>query len=242
LVGEVEVFGEGVGLVPGPGDVFVGAGGHLLAVEGLGGEERKDGVGGSIENGESLGIVGELMRVDKAAVGLVEGVGGDAVVLVELLADGGGEAGDEALDLGLSGLVAGDGVGARESGDPLAEGVAGDVAGHVFGWVEEAGGGVPAAEVFAGGGLAGELAEGLEDAVFVEVEEEGVVLLELDEHGAVEELHFFVVELGERRGGRCGCGRRGECGCVAEDGGAGGEGGAALEEGSTGWSGHWGIL
>ena len=36
LVGEVEVFGEGVGLVPGPGDVFVGAGGHLFAVEGFG--------------------------------------------------------------------------------------------------------------------------------------------------------------------------------------------------------------
>jgi hypothetical protein len=80
------------------------------------------------------------MRVDEAAVGLVEGVGGDAVVFVKLLADGGGEAGDETVDLGLGGLVAGDGVGAGEAGDPLAEGVAGNVAGHVFGWIEEAGG------------------------------------------------------------------------------------------------------
>src|SRR4030088_1982267 len=81
------------------------------------------------------------MRVDKAAVGLVKGIGGDAVVFVELFADGGGEAGDETLDFGLGGLVAGDGVGAREAGDPLAKGVAGDVAGHVFGGGEEAGGG-----------------------------------------------------------------------------------------------------
>ena len=144
------------------------------------------------------------MRVDEAAVGLVEGVGGDAVVFVEFFADGGGEAGDETMNLGLGGFVSGDGVGAREAGDPLAEGVAGDVAGHVFGRVEEGRGRVPAAEVFAGCGQAGELTEGLEDAVFVEIEEEGVVLLELHEHGAVEELHVFVVELCKRCGWHCG--------------------------------------
>jgi hypothetical protein len=61
-----------------------------------------------------------------------------------------------------------------------------------------------------------------------------VVLLELHEHGTVEELHVFVVELGERCGGRGGGGRRGKCGGVAENGGTGGEGCTALEEGSTG--------
>ena len=81
LVGEVEVFGEGVGLVPCPGDVLVWAGGHLGAIEGFGGEERQDGVGGAIESGERLRILGELMCVDEAAVRFVEGVGGDAVVL-----------------------------------------------------------------------------------------------------------------------------------------------------------------
>jgi hypothetical protein len=55
-----------------------------------------------------------------------------------------------------------------------------------FWWVEEAGRRIPAAEVFAGSRLAGELTERLEDAVFVEVEEERVVLLELHEHRAVE--------------------------------------------------------
>ena len=239
LVGEVEVFGKGVGLVPCPGDVFVRAGGHLGAVEGFGGEERQDGVGGAVEDGEGLRILCELMRVDEAAVGLVEGVGGDAVVFVEFFADGGGEAGDETLNLGLGGFVAGDGVGAREAGDPLAEGVAGDVAGHVFGRIEEGRGGVPAAEVFAGGGQAGELTEGLEDAVFVEIEEEGVVLLKLHEHGAVEELHVFVVELGERGGGCGDCGRRGKGVRVAENGGTGSEGCTAFEKSSTVWLRHY---
>src|SRR5258707_436522 len=107
--------------------------------------------------------------------------------------------------------------------------MAGDVAGHVLGWIEEAGERVPAAEVFAWGGLAGELTERLEYAVFVEIEEEGVVLLELYEHGAVEELHVFIVELGKRCGSRRGGGRRGKRVGVAENGGTGGEGCAALE-------------
>ena len=208
----------------------------------MGGQEGEDGVGGVVEGGEGLGIVGELVGVDEAAVGLVEGVGGDAVVFVELFADGGAEGCDETVDLGLGGLVAGDGVGAGEAGEPLAEGVAGDVAGHVFGRVEERRWGVPAAEVFSGGGLAGELTEGLEHAVFVEIEEEGVVLLELDQHRAVEELDVFVVELGQRGGGCCRGGRRGEGVGVAEDGGACGEGCAGLEEGSAGWFGHGWIL
>ena len=132
----------------------------------------------------------------------------------------------------LRGLVAGDGVGAGEAGDVLTEGVAGDVAGHVFAGVEERRGGVPAAHVFAGCGHAGELAEGLEHAVFVEVEEEGVVVAELDEHGAVEELDVGVVELGEG----CGAGGGGELeGWSATGyGGDGGDGGGALEEGSAG--------
>jgi hypothetical protein len=45
--------------------------------------------------------------------------------------------------------------------------------------------------------LTGELAEGLKERVFVEAHEEGVVLLELDKHGPVEELDVFVVELSE---------------------------------------------
>jgi hypothetical protein len=233
LVGEVEVFRKRISLVPGPGDIFVRAGCHLRAIESLRRKERQDGVCGVVEDGEGLWIVGELMRVDEAAVGLVEGVGGDAVVFVKLFADGGGEAGDETMDLGLRRLVAGDGIGARETGDPLAEGVARNIAGHILRWIEEAGGGVPATQVFAGSGLAGELTEGLEDAVLVEVEKESMVLLELHEHGAVEELHVFIVELGEGRGSHCGGSRRGKRACIAENGGAGSECCTALEEGST---------
>jgi len=143
---------------------------HLFAVEGLGREEWQDGVGGLVEGGERLRIVGELMRVDEAAIGFVEGVSGDAVVFVEFFADGRGKAGDETVNLGLGGFVSGDRIGAREAGEPLTEGVAGDVAGHVLGRIEERRGRVPAAEIFAGSGRAGELTERLENAVLVEVE------------------------------------------------------------------------
>ncbi len=173
--------------------------GHLSAVESLGGKKRQDSIRGAIKNCEGLRILSELMRVDEAAVGLVEGIGREAVVRVELLADRGRKTRDETMHLGLRGLVAGNRISAREAGDPLAEGVARNIAGHVLGRVEEARRGVPAAQIFAGRGQAGELTEGLEHAVFVEIEEESVVLLELHEHGAIEKLHVFVVELGERR-------------------------------------------
>ena len=110
---------------------------HLFAVEGFGREKRKNGVGGTIENGESIRVAGKLMSVDEAAVGLVEGVGRDAVVFVELFADGGREPSNEPVDLGLSRLVSCDSVGASEAGEILAKAVARDVAGHVFGRVEE---------------------------------------------------------------------------------------------------------
>ncbi len=64
--------------------------------------------------------------------------------------------------------------------------MAGDVAGHVFGRIEVGGGGVPAAHVFSRSGLAGELAKWLEEAVVVEVQIQGVILLELLEEGAFE--------------------------------------------------------
>ncbi len=143
------------------------------------------------------------------------------------------------MNLGLGGFVARDGVGARQAGDPLTEGVAGDIASHVFRRVEEWRGRVPAAEVFTGCGQAGELTEGLEDAVLVEIEEEGVVLLKLYEHGSVEQLHVFVVELCKRSGGDRGGGAwRGHCVRVAKNGSTGSEGCAAFEKCSTAWRVH----
>ncbi len=69
-----------------------------------------------------------------------------------------------------------------------------------------------------------------------------MVLLELDKHGAVEELDIFVIELGERCGSRRDGGRGSKRGGVAEDRGTGSEGCTALEEGSTVGLGHCEIL
>jgi len=69
-----------------------------------------------------------------------------------------------------------------------------------------------------------------------------VVLLELYEHGAVEELDVFVVELRERGACRCAGGRSDKRVRVAKNGGAGSEGSAAFEETSSGWLRHYGVL
>src|SRR3984885_5973464 len=242
LVSEIEVLRQSVGLVPGPRDVLVGTGSHLFAIQGLRREERQDCVSGPIEDCQSLWIVGELVGIDEAAVGFVEGIGRDAIVAVELLANGGREGRDETLHLRLSWLVAGDGVGARKAGEPLAEGVAGNVPGHILRRIEERRRRIPAAEVFTGSGLAGELAGRLKHAVLVEVEEESMVLLKLHEHPSLEELHIFVVELSKRCRSHSLRGGSGESMHVAENRASGCEGCGALEKGSTGWSGHCGIL
>ena len=84
LVGEIEVFGESVGLVPAEGNVGHGAGLHLVPVEGFGREEGEDDVGGFVEDVESDGVGGELVGVDEAAGDLVGGVGGETVAFVKL--------------------------------------------------------------------------------------------------------------------------------------------------------------
>ncbi len=54
----------------------MGARHHLVAVESLWREIGEHGVGGAVEDGEGVGIAGELVRVDEAAGDLVGGVGG----------------------------------------------------------------------------------------------------------------------------------------------------------------------
>ena len=179
FVGEIKVLGQGVGLVPGIGDVGVRALGHLGAVERLGREPREDGVSGFVEHGESVGIVREMMCVDEAAAGLIEGVGREAVAAIEAGDCGWSKAADEAMNLLLRCLVASYGIGAREAGEILPEGVTWDVAGHVFGRIEVGRRRVPAAHVLARRRLAGELAEGFEETVVVEVQIEIVLVMEL---------------------------------------------------------------
>src|SRR5579871_6917730 len=52
LVGEVEVFRQSIAFIPGEGDVLVGAGCHLIAVESLGRKVGQDGIGGTVEDSE----------------------------------------------------------------------------------------------------------------------------------------------------------------------------------------------
>jgi hypothetical protein len=163
VVSEEEIFGEGVALVPGPGNVGVGAGGHFGTGEGLGRKEGEDDVGRVSEDFEGVGIVRELVSVDEAAGGFVGGVSGEGIVAPEIRRDGLGVSADKAGDFGLRRLVAGGGIGAGESRHVLAEGVTGDVAGHIAGRIEIFRPGVPAAHGLAGGGESGFLAKGLEE-------------------------------------------------------------------------------
>ena len=55
------------------------------------------------------------------------------------------------------------------------------------------------------------MAEGLEKAVFVEVEKEVVVVAELLKHGAIEKLHLVVFEQRQRRVRCSGCNRCRKC-------------------------------
>ena len=110
----------------------------------------------------------------------------------------------------------------------LAEAVAGGetvVAGLVD--VGQGGPAVPAAHFGTGGGEAGALAEGLEQAVFVQGCVGGVVGAELVEERAFEEFDVAVVELGE--GLRSGFG---EEGAGAGEGGSS-EGGGGFHEGTA---------
>src|SRR5579863_9975868 len=75
--------------------------------------------------------------------------------------------------------------------------MAGDEAVEVVAFQAEAGKVVPASHVFSWGGQAGYLAEDLEQAIVVEVQESGVVLFELASHGTIEQLHISVGKSGE---------------------------------------------
>ena len=69
---------------------------------------------------------------------------------------------------------------------------------------------VPSAHIFTGGGKARALAEGLEQAIFVEGKIKGVVSLKLLTKRAFEQLDIAIGELAERRWGCDGAGG-GEC-------------------------------
>jgi len=174
----------------------VGAGAHLWAGERLFGKVGKHGLEGGLERGHGGGDAAERAGVDEAAAGLVEGVGREGVVVVEAREQCWLEAGDELLDLALGGGVSGNGVGAGEGRKVLAEGVAGDVAVEETVRIEERGVGVPAAHVLAGSRETGAFAEGLEEHVVVESEEEAVILDELLLCGTRKESDGGVIELG----------------------------------------------
>ena len=68
-----------------------------------------------------------------------------------------------------------------------------------------------------------------------------MILMELHEHGAVEELHVLIVEQGKRCGSRGGS-RRGKRVNVAENRSTRSEGCTAPEKSSTVWFRHDEIL
>ena len=89
LRGEEQVFRHGVGLVPGPGDVVlvVHAPGNAM-LDGMAGQMRERSVGGVFEDRERLRVVDIGMRIEQAEQQLVVGVGREAILDVEVGADG----------------------------------------------------------------------------------------------------------------------------------------------------------
>src|SRR5580700_635428 len=144
------------------------------------------------------------MSIDEAATSLVEGVAGQAIVDVELscgfnrLAKGA----HQAVNFFLRGLRTGDGAGASETGEILAEGMAGNEGMKIILFVEVVGIVIPAAHVGAWSGHSLALSEGLEEAVFVKIEEQLMILVELGAEGPVEELHIGIAEDRELRSDR----------------------------------------
>src|SRR5580693_3362861 len=89
---------------------------------------RQHGLRAAPEHVQRGGVSGKFVRVNQAAAGLVEGVGGQAIVHIKFSGGvhGGAVAADQALYFFLGGLGTGDGVGARQTRKILAETVSGD--------------------------------------------------------------------------------------------------------------------
>ena len=149
------------------GDVGMRARRHLRPRQCLLRQGRQRRVGREIERRECLRICGKRMRVDESDVDLVEGVGGQRVVLVEARRDRRGEAGDQALHLLPGFLVSRDRVGTRQTRHVLSEAMARYETVHILGRIEAGGCVVPAAEILAGRRQAGREAKWLQQRILV---------------------------------------------------------------------------
>src|ERR1700675_254315 len=131
----------------------------------------QDRFGGALEDFQGVGICGKFMSIDKTATSLVEGVAGEAIVDVELSCgfDRLAKSAHQAVNFFLRGLRAGDGAGASETGEILAEGMAGDERVKIILSVEVVATLIPTAHVGAWSGHSLALSEGFEEAVFVKI-------------------------------------------------------------------------
>src|SRR5881296_3624950 len=142
---------------------------------------RQDRFGGPLEDFEGVGIRGKFMSVDEPTAGFVEGVTGQAIVDVELSGglDGLAKSAHEAVDLGLRFFRSGHGVSASQAGNVLTKRMPGDECVKIVFFVEVVSIVIPAAHVGAWSRHSLALAEGLEQAIFVEIKEQFVILIEL---------------------------------------------------------------
>src|SRR5208337_115815 len=157
----------------------------------FGRQVRQDDIGGAREHVESRGVMRENVRVRKTYRQLVVDVTWETVILIELAdgLEGCRVAANHAVDLGVDGGVALDGVHPRQRRDPLPEGARG----------RETIGGVPAAEFVAGGGQPLAEAKRAEETVVTEVEQHLAALLELLLGRAGVEIDLRVMHLVEQR-------------------------------------------
>ena len=219
--GEEQILRHGVGLVPHvAGEVLAGEDGRFLVRHGFGRQVRQDNIGGAGEDVESRGVMRENMRVGEADGEFVVDVTGEAVILIELTEglESCRVAANHAVDLGVGGGVARDGVHPGQRGDPLPEGARG----------RETIGGVPATELVAGRGQPLAKAKRAQQTVVTEVEQHLLALLELLLGRAGVEIDLRVMHLVEQRRAE---GRRCRAGRCRRGGGESGRGHAAGADG-----------
>src|SRR5215472_1334527 len=167
LVSQKKIFRDGVGLVPGVGDILPRTP-NSVVLDGCFGEVRQGDIRGVVEDGKGVRVTDKFVGIDKATNDLVVAVSGKTIFFVEVAGDGLRVKAIQAQDLlaNFGGLR--DGVAASQRRDPLTECSARGETGAESVIVVVRVVKVPAAQLRAGCGLPGHLAQRFQETILAE--------------------------------------------------------------------------
>src|SRR5262249_2490777 len=166
LVGKKQIFRNGVRLIPSVGLVLVRTPRHVV-IDGFTWQMRNGGFRRALQNRQSIGIACIFIGIDKSEHQLVKAVRREAVFIVKIGGNGFRIKLIQAEHFLAACVGTGDGVVAGQGRDPLPEGRGGGKAGIVLVPVVIRVVVIPAAQVWARGGLSCHLAKRLKQAIFV---------------------------------------------------------------------------